>query len=69
MDNELYKDLVFNKDLILIIPTEDKPVKIVFEQNPCPKDSAYRCEHSELLINNGEITFLCRVNCERKVKK
>lgn len=36
-----------NQTNIFIIPTEEKPLKIVFESLPCPIFKGERCEHAK----------------------
>lgn len=47
-----YKGLPFDENNIYIIPiSNDKPLKVVFEELPCPillnLDIAHRCKHSK----------------------
>lgn len=54
--------LLFTEDLIFFIPIqEDKPVKIFFEENPCPVNPSVRCKHSQFLINDDGITIQCEL--------
>lgn len=34
-------------DKIYIIPTQNKPVKLIFEELPCPICSQIRCKHAK----------------------
>jgi hypothetical protein len=56
-DNEIY-----------IISTECKPVKIVYErENPCPIIQQYRCQYSELKVEDEGICVKCNnfKNCDK----
>ena len=53
-------ELLVTKNQIYILDIPDsKPVKIVFEEYPCPNDPMHRCKHSKFLSKEDTISIFC----------
>lgn len=57
--NNYIFEFVKNPEIIYIVPTNDKPVKIVYEDYPCPIDSNMRCKCAEMIVENDVISIKC----------
>ena len=54
--------LVVNKNqnqIYIIGEPNNKPLKIVWEEYPCPKDATHRCKHSKFLSKEDTISIFC----------
>lgn len=63
-------NLIFNNNKIYIIPTQDKPVKICFDDFTCPLNSQTRCKYSEITYDEESliVSFICKNNkCEKEL--
>lgn len=56
---------------IFIIPiSPNKPIKILWSENPCPLNSQKYCEQSKLKLDGMEIIYECRNRkCQNNYKK
>jgi len=58
--NEFYND-INNRNFI--IPEQDKPVKIIYEELPCPillnLETTYRCKYSKSDLRDMNFTIYC----------
>lgn len=59
-------DLIYDKNKIFIfsIKEKNKPLKIIFNELPCPIRKNYRCEYSKF-INSEDFNF--SLQCELRV--
>jgi len=46
-------------NLIFILPVTDKPIKIIFEEYPCPNNPDIRCKYSEFITEDMNIVIQC----------
>jgi len=67
LDDKMAEDftcLSWESDKIYIIPKQDKPIKIIFEELPCPKDSEIRCEYAKSNSEDMVYSIICtNKNC------
>lgn len=63
------KESIYNSGTIYIIPTEDKPVKIIYEGFPCPmflnRDVDFRCGFAKTKNEGMDFIIHCtKQECE-----
>jgi hypothetical protein len=68
-DDSLDATFEFNPDVLYILPPQDsKPIKVVYQDShPCPLSSNWRCEKSQLSVDDMDIKIECTdfKNCPR----
>jgi len=42
-------NLLVNSNIIYVIPIENKPIKIVYEDLPCPINNRKRCKYAKFI--------------------
>jgi hypothetical protein len=63
-------DFEYDENKIYIIPTQDKPVKLIFEELPCPICSQIRCKHAKSNLKDLIFNISCTNSGEcDKIKK
>lgn len=62
-DFALIKDIGIGDTNIFVVPIpENKPVKIVLTENPCPINLKYHCENSKLEYGDGmQLVYKCKL--------
>lgn len=71
-DNIKTSDCIINDEKLFVLPKDNKPLKVIYEELPCPillqLGEDYRCKHAQSKLEGMEYTLYCaNEDCEVKI--
>lgn len=55
-----------NDNIYILQETTNKPIKVVFDGNPCPLDPLINCSKSKIINEGMNISFVCDELCDKE---